>query len=658
MLSTFNRLDDGWLIASAVLEAVSFSSSQLVSANFRGVVTKSQTLSKVILALFTFVASAMFTFPPIVGAVTFSSYVASNMSISSERIVYVFAYSIIAVVVVAIVKHGYTLISLGYIAVLGVLAVALSLIALVLDAGSISKLTEFTIAVSLASAVGLSLAISASGISTASVTRNVLPAVFGVIFSMVLGNYLNLNTHFFSYILSVVFCCLSLYAMKRVQCGDKNYPNTIRVGNKLLSIGSVSFRKSNLSGASFSNSNLSGSDFRFANIRNASFLNAEGLDRALLDGTILYDDDVRDLMVSGMGRGKNFRNKDFKGANLSDMDLVGADFSGADLSSANLKGADLTSANLTQCQLLGADLDAAILTGSCLESWNIDHLTNLNNAQADYIYLLNESGERRPSSGTFQPGEFSALFVELINTIDFIFQNGVDWKVFIDSFKRLQLENPNEEISMQSIENKGNSVVIKVGVSDDIDKSLAHESFLKNYEAAAFLFKSQSKHISFLEGVVKELASRSVNVSNHLESYLENKSMSGDDNSVSFNNSGSITESNLAIGNISGTVSTSISQLKSLNNPSATELARLLGNLKVAIESDMNLPSDEKVEALTHVAKLAEAGVNPQDSGIKKAAKDAFKLLQGTLTLVPDAVTFGEACSKILPVVSKLVFAI
>ncbi|HBK23756.1 MAG TPA: low-complexity protein, partial [Planktothrix sp. UBA10369] len=91
--------------------------------------------------------------------------------------------------------------------------------------------------------------------------------------------------------------------------------------------------------------------------------------------------------------------------------------------------------------------------------------------------------ERRPSSGEFGPDEFTKLFQEAIDTVDLIFREGVDWRAFIYSFKKVQVENSETELTIQRIENKGDGVfIVRVQVPPEADKTKIHQNFTQTYQ--------------------------------------------------------------------------------------------------------------------------------------------------------------------------------
>lgn len=51
-------------------------------------------------------------------------------------------------------------------------------------------------------------------------------------------------------------------------------------------------------------------------------------------------------------------------------------------------------------------------------------------------------------------------YANLRGSDDLIFREGVDWRAFIYSFKKVQVENSETELTIQRIENKGDGVFI------------------------------------------------------------------------------------------------------------------------------------------------------------------------------------------------------
>jgi hypothetical protein len=107
--------------------------------------------------------------------------------------------------------------------------------------------------------------------------------------------------------------------------------------------------------------------------------------------------------------------------------------------------------------------------------------------------------------------------------------------------------------------------------------------------------------------------------------------------------------SNVAGDSISGHVTNSITKLQVSGDPSARHLADLLRRLQTAIETDSSLRDVDKTEALEQVKSLSEANKNPQ------IAKIAIRTLRGMMAELPTAVTFLEACNKLLPMIAKLI---
>ena len=145
--------------------------------------------------------------------------------------------------------------------------------------------------------------------------------------------------------------------------------------------------KLDFSQANLSNLNLSGV--------NLSGVNLSGVN---LSRTKLKCADLKDTNLSQAC----LVNTDLSGADLSDSDLTEANLNQANLSSANLQNANLTNvtASLT-------NFSKSILTGACIENWQIDRGTNLDNLICDYFYKKQENQERYPRNKqeNFAPGE-------------------------------------------------------------------------------------------------------------------------------------------------------------------------------------------------------------------------------------------------------------
>lgn len=321
---------------------------------------------------------------------------------------------------------------------------------------------------------------------------------------------------------------MSAYISLRALAGENKYAIVRRFAVTFAATSGTSFQSADLTDANFTQATLKNTNLSNAILKHTCWFQARKLDLARVSGTILINSAVRDLVTTGKGKKKSYAGRSLKGANLAVADISDANLTEADISEATLQGACLEGANLTKTQALGANFNEAKLTGACLEAWNIDSTTKLNGAICDYIYLLNKQQERRPSSGKFAPGEFSKLFQEVLNTVDLILRNGIDWKAFTYSFKKLQLENEDIELSIRGIENKGDGVVVvKVNVPADANKAKIHSDFTQYYQVALksieeryqVELKSKDEQIAIyrqhqanLQEVVKVLATRPVNV--------------------------------------------------------------------------------------------------------------------------------------------------
>ncbi len=290
------------------------------------------------------------------------------------------------------------------------------------------------------------------------------------------------------------------YVARLAKRGDERFTLIRQLGLEFDAIGGTHFTGADLTQANLKKSKLKSTTFHNATLIRTNFRDAHQLHHANPGRSLLANFQILDLLTSPDGRyGKNLSGINLRGAYLADANLENVNLSNTDLAEADLTGASLKDANLREANCIGTNLTKAYLTGACIDVWNIDHTTKLENADCQHIYMLSNGSnnpkdwsERRPSSGAFEPGEFTKLFEQVFDTVDLIFRNGVDWQSFIMAFDKLRIENEEVELQVQSIENKGDGVVVvRVQTSDNADKEKLHRQFTQMYGEAIQALEEQ-----------------------------------------------------------------------------------------------------------------------------------------------------------------------
>jgi len=251
----------------------------------------------------------------------------------------------------------------------------------------------------------------------------------------------------------------------------------------------ANLRVTNLFGANLSSANLFGANLKGANLSRVN-LRGANLVKANLSNVDCSDANLSSANLSGSNlKGFNFSNIDCSGAKLIDVNL-----SGATLINTNLSGVNLSNSLLIASQFLGSNLTAATLTGACIQDWNINSATQLDDVICEYVYLKGEwsnqkrkylLSDRRPSDPDriFAPGEFSKLFQKALETVDLIFGDGIDWKAFFQSFQELRSQYDDDDLSIQAIEKKsGGAFVIRLEVPAEADKGAIESRAKELYE--------------------------------------------------------------------------------------------------------------------------------------------------------------------------------
>ena len=467
---------------------------------------------------------------------------------------------------------------------------------------------------------------------------------------------------------SLVTLGLNIYLLYRAYQGDERDVWVRGIGIAVAATGGTNFFAANLTEADFSQAVLKNTNFGKAILTRTCFHQAKKLDFARVGNTILTATPVRKLLVNGNGAKQDYTRANLWGANLDNANLEGAILKYANLSKASLVGANLQSANLTEAQAVGTNFTQARLTGACIEACNVDHTTILEEVDCLWVYLAeqeqknsNQWGERRPSSGEFAPGDFTKLFTEIVDTVDLIFHNGVDWKAFVTAFKEVEADN---NVTIRSVENiRDGAIRVKLNVPPGADKEKIHSTFNQNYYQA--LEGVKKEYEAKLAGKDREIAIYQETSSNmhHITSLLASKQPNFHINNKVMNNSEDNSQ-NLTIGDnfrasnfvanlrdVSGNVSNTIQQLPETTSD-APGIKELLTQLQTAIDDETELSDKDKAKALKQVQKLAAAGENPQAN--QDDADDSLTMLKGIVSGLKETAKLVTTCKEIIPLLTGL----
>jgi uncharacterized protein YjbI with pentapeptide repeats len=296
------------------------------------------------------------------------------------------------------------------------------------------------------------------------------------------------------------------------------------------------FDRANLTDATLEAANLKNANLSRANLTRTNFYNSQHLQSAKRDRTILVDPLVCELSVTHQGRNRTYANCNLQGAYLVESDLQNADLTRANLNDADLSHARLDNANLTRILALNTNLTRVNLTGACIADWSIDRTTDLTDIHCDYIYLKSPTEERTPASGSFNPGGFTRLFQEVWNTVDLIFDRGIDWLTFSRAWQQIQIEYAGDILEVNSIERKGEgTIVVKVEVPRILDKGRFHQDFDRYYQLG--LATATDRYRSELEGKDREITiyrEQQANLQSLLQSLVKPAVITGNTERVVF----------------------------------------------------------------------------------------------------------------------------
>jgi uncharacterized protein YjbI with pentapeptide repeats len=471
-------------------------------------------------------------------------------------------------------------------------------------------------------------------------------------------------------ILIIAVALVNIFVARQTRKGNQKFHMLRIVGNKFGAIGGTKFSGANLTDANFDLASLSKTKFLETNLTHVSWRGAKNLDFAEWGSSILANNNIRQLLVSHDGAGKNYQALDLSGVNLDSANLSGANFKQANLNNAILHHANLKNANLKETLCIGTDLSNVELTGACIQGWNIDHTTTLDDVDCQYVFLLEQpndygSRERRPHAPDkiFATGDFEKLYRKIITTVELLMRGGADPQAFQAAITQLSTENP--DITPVAIQLVGNDVKVTIAVPEGSDKGKIERDFDEFYtakleaaKATALLEAEKSRaddlkeiHLATIDSFSKIFSNFTINNTAMSDSNKPNISAGAN----SFINTGKMeTSGTINLGTISGTVTNAIDRIPDSDGSQASKLKELLTQLQQAIVNDSDLQEPDKVDLLEEVKNLADAGTAEEVAQKETLTRKAKKMFEATLKSLPDTAKIVEASSKLLPIILKV----
>ncbi|MBP0000106.1 MAG: pentapeptide repeat-containing protein [Cyanobacteria bacterium SID2] len=271
---------------------------------------------------------------------------------------------------------------------------------------------------------------------------------------------------------------------------DRIVPNLHDADLRGFRLAGVNFRRACLSEASLSLADLRDADLREADLYEADLfetrLHGAKLDRAYLFRSNCYRAELLDtsLHCAMLGR-----------ADLTRASLRGANLTQASLGEANLTKTDLTNANLSEAflkaaRVCGTVFDNAVLTGACVEDWETDRLTRLEEAICEFVFfeydvrshLFRRRYPRQPGQ-TLAAGAFATLFKDKPQQLELSFSDGISWKAVLGAFETLDRSHPENALQLCSIEQlELGKIVLSLSVSATSDILEIERSFRQEYD--------------------------------------------------------------------------------------------------------------------------------------------------------------------------------
>ncbi len=335
--------------------------------------------------------------------------------------------------------------------------------------------------------------------------------------------------HTEAFAVSIALSCIpiSLYCAYVSAQGESRFQWIFQLTLTLRTLGSTSFRRANLTDADFSSSCLKNVNFWQATLTRTQWKNTKLLSQAYTDDVHLRNPQVRSLLVSRNGYRQSYEGLNLRGINVDGANLEQASFKRSDLSAASFQDTNLKNANLTESLCIGTNFSYSYFTGACLQEWNINYETHLNQVDCQYIFLLetpNEQGDRdrRPyaANKVFHPGDFELLYRKVTATVQILLRDEVDASTFQSALQQVITRHPHTHLV--GVDRKGTSTLVTLGIPATANKSHIEQSWDDAYESrlqaleTKTLLQAEQRRAEEMKEITLTTVSKLGNVLSHL----------------------------------------------------------------------------------------------------------------------------------------------
>ncbi|MBS0496848.1 MAG: pentapeptide repeat-containing protein [Proteobacteria bacterium] len=412
--------------------------------------------------------------------------------------------------------------------------------------------------------------------------------------------------------------------------------------------GGTQFSGAVLAHTDFSEADLTAARFAGAHFQQPNFIHAKNLHLAWTYASPLEYKPVRALLTEGTIDDRDFSNFNLRGLSFKGLSLSGCNFYHADLSEADFSGCDLTGTDLSEAMVLGTRFSNATMTGALIDNWSMDKQTQFDGVICDFVFTKRNKDERNPPDGTFfKPSEFSKLYQEIANTVDFIAHTPDELTALLRAIDHIKQQGG--DIVIQSLERKNESVVVRTQSDEGIDKAAIYAEVKEQVVKEMYLLQQQ--HATQLLQQKLELTEahhqRETELRDKHDSLLAqfvNKAIENPKVEIMNDNSrriehASINHSAVNLGDHS-TVSNHIEQVAD------AELKAALQTLQQLL-ADSHLADIDKQQAHQAVDELAAVSQKPQAER-KSLARRSLSFLKDLQQDLSSVAELGEQYGKLL----------